>query len=247
MSIQTAKLFGSYIETTEGFVHAFMPVDLSELDEVTIVTPGGIKGHYIKTTDGAFVMAVGLVDSAGDPLDLSDSHVAAVAVEAVKGTRLGYDHGTSYEPIDSRLMTSVSAVVANTLNLGKFRVPRPMTIAAIGVYIGASAGNMTVGIFTSDGTTWTPIRQSAATLETATSAEQVFPLTSSIALVPGVDYWHGEASTGAPTLLRTALTGSAAQGSGQKIIAKSSYLPTGGSFTAPTTPSSMYWVRLVEA
>lgn len=92
--------------------------------------------------------------------------------------------------------SAFTAAVATypTANLACFyriRAEKAITISTISFFVGTASGNADVGIYTSTdgGTTLDRQRSSGSTAVAGSSAWQDVALTSSIALVPGVDYW----------------------------------------------------------
>ena len=154
---------------------------------------------------------------------VSDAHIASLA---------GLDQRTDrFEPRDARTLASpsFSTFSANDVALIQFRLARDFTVATLGILINPSAGNVDLGIATSDDmATFTKVA-STGSVAAGTANEIMEPALSAPYLCrAGVNYWFmlgvtnatlgvyatGSGSSKITTLMKTSLYKPSAWSSG---------------------------------
>lgn len=126
------------------------------------------------------------------------------------------------------------------------RVAKPTPITSMVLSIGTgSAGNVDVGIYTTDGTTMTKV---ASTGSTAVGAgpSQTIALTAAYMLQPGQTYYFAfVADSGTPTFSRANSNKPAAGALGNRSLTKASVnipLPTSQAISGCTAFNLPYWI-----
>jgi hypothetical protein len=153
---------------------------------------------------------------------------------------------TTVTPIDGRLFatTTTAAISANAIYCLRFRVQKPILVANAKIFFGATvAGNYDLGIYTSDGTTWTLRAHTGDGAAAGASAISTRALLASYLLVPGVDYWAALGGTDATlTILRVGIV-SAVGAFNNDMIAKAAVYSSGlpNSFVTPSTTTFCFW------
>ena len=155
-------------------------------------------------------------------------------------------------PIPSAGSTTTAAIGANTVYLYRFRVVYPFTVVNGVVFNGATLGtaHLALGIYTSDGTTWTLRGSTPDTAAAGTSTTQSIAFSTPYALAPGTDYWAAFGATDATyTVLRAASTAGAALGLVKnRMLSKASVYSSGlpSTITSPTGVVIPVWIGLTN-
>jgi hypothetical protein len=144
------------------------------------------------------------------------------------------------EPLDGRYLTTNGAPVANTGYWWWFRVDEAITVTTASIDVQATAtGNVVVGIYSSDGTTFTRLAVSAATAIGPSTTIQTIALGSSVTLSPGVDYYaYFAADTASATFIRAAVASGRTASHNVKSRSKTSEYPSSASVAISATATN---------
>lgn len=123
-----------------------------------------------------------------------DAHITALADARVSAQAA---QPNRIESMPVFVATGAFTPVANQVYLSKFRVGKAITIHTLVIYVAAAAGNVDLGIYSSDGTTLTKVGSTGSTAVVGSGATQSIALQADTSLTPGVDYYlAAEFSTG---------------------------------------------------
>jgi hypothetical protein len=144
--------------------------------------------------------------------------------------------------------TMTAVHTANTVYLYRFRVSRPITIANAHIYVGAtSAGNYALGIYTSDGTTWTRVAATADTAAGSANDMHTVALAAAYVLMPGIDYWSAWGSTdNTLTVMRTTFPNAPGGALKNYCLTKAAVYSSGlpSTITSLSGINIVYWMGL---
>lgn len=126
---------------------------------------------------------------------------------------------------------------ANFAVLVAVRVAAPVVISTIEYYVGTASGNVDVGIYTYDGSTFTRAASSGSTAASGTNAIQAINLTAPYALAPGVTYYFAIAADNITITMTRIVPHSATTLAHARAVAKSSSFPLPATITTPVGTS----------
>lgn len=137
-----------------------------------------------------------------------------------------FDFVSSHGQITRTASIAAGTQTANSASLVLVRVSKPVLITNLSLYIGGASGNVDVGIFTRNGTTYTLVASSGSVAAAGTNAIQTIPLTAPYWLMPGVNYYFGEVADNATvTIGRTSAVSSSVPAVGLENGIKASLFP----------------------
>lgn len=151
-----------------------------------------------------------------------------------------------FAPIPPNGITSAQAFpTANAAYGFRGRVSAPLAVSKIQYSVGAAAGNVDLGIYTStdEGTTLTRIASTGSTAVSGSSTTQTINLTAAVTLAPGVDYWLFITADTITTLTIPRSSIPAAVGNpGNYYCSKASSFPLPSSIGSPLTSTIMFYL-----
>lgn len=163
----------------------------------------------------------------------------------------GYVSGGGFdwaESCNKRQVSTPAGLVGNSTYLAKVRFPRALRITTMSWYIGAAAGNIDAGLYTSPdgGVNLVRIASTGAVAAAGTNAVQSAALTTPVVVSPNTDYWIAiMPSTG--TTLTLGRFGTQAglmfDGLETAIFADGDGLPLNDTITGHSTTTNVVWVR----
>jgi len=160
--MSTGRPLGRYIEVGGEKVHAFYLPELDGSETMTIQTDG-FKWKYVRVGD-EWVHAAALVDSNGDLL------------EPVDQTQVAREFWETYTSAGAAL--AVASLTQNAVYLVRLdSIFAPVPTNRLTVVIGTAVGNIDLGLYTYDGTTFTRQVSTGSTAAVGTNALQTLTLT----------------------------------------------------------------------
>ena len=140
---------------------------------------------------------------------------------------------------------TTAALAANTGYLQRFRVAAPLTIGRITYFVGTASGNVDVGVYRLDGgDTLTRLASSGSTAAVGAAATHTVPLTASVTLVPGVDYYLAFAPDNATVTIGRTTPNSFWSSMGKTAVSRATSFPLPASMTYASVAGSSTLVNL---
>lgn len=198
----------------------------------------GDDNASIRFQGGGYSMPVTLANGVATPV-VTDAIMAALV------DPFPYD-----ETIPVYAATADATMGTNTLVL--VEAPRRMTALTVGhidLYVATSSGNLDVGVYSFDGTTWTLLTSSGSTAAGDATSRQTVTLLDEATRQPGERWFYGFAGdNGTLTIRRTPTNVAAVTSTDQSAVIKTSSFPlatNAASFTTAAVTGALIlpWLR----
>ena len=137
--------------------------------------------------------------------------------------------------------TGVAWPAANTAEFIRFRVGKALAITQMAYGVGTAAGNVDLGIYAGDGTTWTRLASTGST-PAAGSGTQTIALSAPLTLQPGTDYWLAMAADSTALAAMRQSFASPMGLFGFQYFAKAAAFPLPATVTVPAGTTYTPWI-----